>query len=274
MRRTGSSRFSLFNYDNHASGERLTASFEDALKSTLSDDWKVESVSYKRNSNDAWNSLQFKIANLTHNSTLKCDYSSKEYMSIENVAKALNLDITLHAIAIAHPELKIIRGNILKKSITLELKSGCFHTDLKELSACYNTDTGDFFPQMLAKLAGLDIDPNSLPEIIPSPGMLNAEHIELGSDPRNVLYPDLDPGYGNAVYITGEGPLLGNWETATRLNHVQGRWRWTPPAGVTVTEGKFLTGPFIKDQKQMSVSALQYENIAGNRHIELTLLSP
>jgi hypothetical protein len=44
--------------------------------------------------------------------------------------------------------------------------------------------------------------------------------LEVDIAPETVdIIADVDVGYGNAVYVTGETEFLGNWETATKLSY-------------------------------------------------------
>lgn len=80
-----------------------------------------------------------------------------------------------------------------------------------------------------------------------------------------VVYSDLNPGVGKAVFISGGDELLGSWESATRLEFdiQQQAWFFNVPAGVTQSEYKFLTGNFNQG-KQVLTSDLTWE--VGENH--------
>jgi hypothetical protein len=74
------------------------------------------------------------------------------------------------------------------------------------------------------------------------------------------LKSSLNPGLGNAVYVTGADKLLGEWQTAIRLtfNKTSQGWEFILPATLKETEFKFLTGAYDLGEI-VNVSHLSYE---------------
>ena len=86
-----------------------------------------------------------------------------------------------------------------------------------------------------------------------------------------VLSSDLNPGFENAVYITGEDKLLGKWETAYRLtyNNESKHWEFKLPKGIKAHEYKYLTGAFELGEK-VETAKLKYED-GPNRRMDVNL---
>ncbi len=82
-------------------------------------------------------------------------------------------------------------------------------------------------------------------------------YIESG---KLLLTSALEVGFGNAVFISGADPLLGNWQTAQRMtyNNVERRWEMAIPAGAKISEFKFLTGSYDLGEK-VNTKQLAYE---------------
>jgi hypothetical protein len=75
------------------------------------------------------------------------------------------------------------------------------------------------------------------------------------------LKSSLNPGFENAVFITGADKLLGGWEMAIRLtfNKSSQGWEFKLPGGtLKENEFKFLTGAFNLGET-VEVSKLSYE---------------
>ncbi len=97
---------------------------------------------------------------------------------------------------------------------------------------------------------------------------LSAAQIYQGLDQKNILLSPLRTEPGNAVFVTGECPVLGHWESAIRLNYSEHHkaWRFTLPAGITHKDYKFKLGPYSAG-KNPDCSILKWEDYPGNRQL-------
>ena len=97
---------------------------------------------------------------------------------------------------------------------------------------------------------------------------LSAAQIYRGLDPNNILLSPLSPGPGNAVFVTGECLLLGNWQSAIRLNYSEHHkaWRFTLPPAITHKDYKFKLGLFSAGKNPES-NTLIWEEYNGNRQL-------
>lgn len=118
---------------------------------------------------------------------------------------------------------------------------------------------GQYLPDLNA-LGPEDVSDDELAVVEAAP----AENIRA----RELLTSDLNPGFGQAVYITGADALLGEWQQAERLQYDEEtqHWQYLLPLGVKQDEYKFLTGSFELGEKA-STAQLSFEP-GNNRQLE------
>jgi len=255
----------------------IAASFEEAMQSGLSDEWEMKPVSCQREQNNAWDIWKFEVTHKKSGKVWQRDFSGMDFKSIENVTETINLELAMQAAACAFPELKITGADSKRKTIKVQIIPTAFPVEMTILSECYHALTGEFYPQKFAKLAKLDINCEQLPEVMTSPLMLNSEHIEHGCNRNNVLFANYPTNPGDAIYLTGSDPRIGNWVTGMQMRCVQGRWRYTPPKDMQNVEFKFLLGFGTFDKGRQvnidelrSAGLLRYEYDGDNRRINPT----
>lgn len=92
--------------------------------------------------------------------------------------------------------------------------------------------------------------------------------ITRGLDQNNFILSPLNPGFGNAVFVTGESEVLGHWVKSLRLNYNKTlkAWRLTLPEGVTDPKYKYKKGPFAEGKNPDS-DRLAWEDYHGNREL-------
>lgn len=81
---------------------------------------------------------------------------------------------------------------------------------------------------------------------------------------RATIIANADAGWGNALYITGETELLGNWQTAYRMNAVSGNeWSYFDRLPRDI-EYKIVRGPWVEGVDEISTNDAQWEY--GSNH--------
>lgn len=81
---------------------------------------------------------------------------------------------------------------------------------------------------------------------------------------RATIIATANTGWGNALYITGDTELLGNWQTAYRLNPMSAS-EWTYfahlPRGI---EYKIVLAPWVDGVEEVSTTNVQWQYGANN----------
>lgn len=90
--------------------------------------------------------------------------------------------------------------------------------------------------------------------------------LEVNIAPETVdIIADVDVGYGNAVYVTGETEFLGNWKTARKLeyNTYYGDWRLTDNVPL-YAEFKLVREEWV-DGDTISTAGVDWETGSNHR---------